>query len=164
VPADTSVPLQEFRLRPNDIPSLPSIGADVLLEHLKFSMRTQSSSTTGVVDLELLKQNAANTTTLAAGSTSNNLSINDIKISDETLQKVASEANIEVFALVRPMPSNHFTGVNIYLDEGRKRLKQVKRKKIPKEPNQPSTPFFVAPSLTHSCVVSFCPCHFLFVI
>jgi hypothetical protein len=102
VPADTSVPLQERTFRPPH----DTLG-DALLEHLKpsFAKRTDQS-----VDVELLKQEGLSTT--LAGSA-------DVPaVSDNTLQQVASEANVETFSLVHPTPTNNFTGINIYLDEG----------------------------------------------
>lgn len=108
IPSDTSQPLQELYYNPEEISNCDS--GDILLEHLKTVMNRAKASKDDI-DIELLKANTS--TTLA--STSNLL--NDIKLSDETLRQVASEANVEVFSLVRPMPSNKFTGVNIYLDE-----------------------------------------------
>lgn len=116
VPANTSQPLQELYIHSNEIQKYnKNGGGDILLEHLKTVMKTSTSSGKEQqhdIDVELLKKNSA--TTLA--STSNLL--NDVKISDETLYQVASEANFEIFTLVRPIPSNQFIGVNIYLDEG----------------------------------------------
>jgi hypothetical protein len=102
VPADTSIPLLELTFRPPH----DTMG-DALLEHLKpsFAKRPDQS-----VDVELLKQEGLATT--LAGSA-------DVPaVSDNTLQQVASEANVETFSLVHPTPTNNFTGVNIYLDEG----------------------------------------------
>jgi hypothetical protein len=102
VPADTSVPLQERAFRP----PRDALG-DALLEHLKPSFAKGQDQS---VDVELLKQEGLATT--LAGSA-------DVPtVSDATLQQVASEANVETFSLVHPTPTNNFTGINIYLDEG----------------------------------------------
>jgi len=50
-------------------------------------------------------------------------------VSTEALKAVAAQGSVEVFSLVRPVPSNNFVGVNIYLDEvgALKRLRLNKR-------------------------------------
>lgn len=94
VPADTSQPLQELTARRGTT-------GDILTEHLTAAFSKQQSD----VDISLLQSSAA-----LLGSA-------DASVSHESLQKVASQASVEVFPLVHPSPSNHFTGVNIYLDE-----------------------------------------------
>ena len=99
VPADTSRPLQELTVR---VPQTST--GDLLVEHLRQAFASNSSKT---VDISLLQ----------AQKTLVGLTGTPTSVSDETLQKVASEASVETFALVHPMPSNQFTGINIYLDE-----------------------------------------------
>jgi hypothetical protein len=104
VPADSSKPLQEltFICKQNG----KQHTGDQLIEHLKPAFRKKSGEH---VDVELLKEQA--TQTLAANTPTN-------LVSDATLQQVAAEANVETFTLVHPIPSNNFTSINIYLDEG----------------------------------------------
>jgi hypothetical protein len=105
VPADTSQPLQERTFQPN-----PTIPGDGLLLHLKQTEFAKKS--TQSVDVELLRQHGGSTTLAASAA--------DLPtVSDSTLQQIASEANVETFSLVHPIPSNNFTGINIYLDEGK---------------------------------------------
>jgi hypothetical protein len=104
VPADTSKPLRELTFHP-----LPGVPGDQLLQHLKPEFCKKSGEN---VDLELLKEQSSQT---LAGSANAPTSV-----SDATLQQVAGEANVEIFSLVHPIPSNNFTGINIYLDEGKK--------------------------------------------
>lgn len=101
VPADTSKPLQEFSFKASS-----GVPGDRLTDHLK-SIFTKKFDET--VDVELLKQQA--TQTLAG-------SADTPTVTDATLQEVAAEANVETFSLVHPVPSNNYTGINIYLDEG----------------------------------------------
>jgi hypothetical protein len=100
VPADTSKPLQELYFRPQS-----GTNGDLLVDHLKPAFRGKSSQ----VDLSLLQQQGAQTL-LGSGD-------GPSKVSDESLQKVAAEANIETFSLCQPNPKNKFTSVHIYLDE-----------------------------------------------
>ena len=104
VPADTSKPLQELQFQPD-----PDLAGDQLLEHLKAYFVSDSDAT---VDTELLRNQQSQQTLLAAvdGAATS--------VSDAALKKVASQANIETFSLVHPIPSNSFTGIQIYLDEG----------------------------------------------
>lgn len=104
VPADSSKPLQEltFTCKAKD----KQHPGDQLIEHLKPAFRKKSGEH---VDVELLKEQA--TQTLAMNAPTN-------VVSDSTLQQIAAEANVETFTLVHPIPSNNFTSINIYLDEG----------------------------------------------
>ena len=114
VPADTSVPLQELSFRPVlDAPG------DGLIEHLRSAEFTKKSDQ--AVDVELLKQHATQT---LAGST------DTPAVSDAALQQVAAQANVECFSLVRPIPSNNYTGINIYLDEGTRKVFELSANSI----------------------------------
>jgi hypothetical protein len=122
VPADTSKPLEELRFEPsifqfknppadsNDSTTPQRRGGDFLLQFLKPYFARKSGEN---VDIELLKKHSTSTT-LASSS----FLPNGGTVSDTTLQKVSDEAHIEVFSLVKPMSSNNFTGINLYLDEG----------------------------------------------
>jgi len=101
VPSDTSKPLEECQFQPR-----ANVPGDQLLEHLKPAFGKKSDET---VDTELLRT-AGGQQTLAG-------SVATPSVSDATLQQVAAEAHVESFTLVHPLPSNNFTGVNIYLDE-----------------------------------------------
>jgi hypothetical protein len=98
LPADGR-PMQELTFRPT-----PGVHGDLLMNHLKPAFRGKSSQ----VDLSLLQKQATQTL-VGSGDTA--------QVSTEALQKVAGEANVETFSLVRALPSNLFTGINIYLDE-----------------------------------------------
>jgi len=123
IPADTSRPLEELRLRTKPPP--PSTAAttadgsvDVLAEHLKATaFRTNGGAAdadAAEVDLSLLEQQS--TTTLASGNVAP-------QVSDETLRQVAKEGHVETFCLVRPGASSSTTtttttaGIQLYLDE-----------------------------------------------
>lgn len=118
VPSDRSKPLSEFRFRPSDYVRIDEQGqrggggGDFLLQHLKpaFSAKIKDNQT---IDIELLKKNTQTTLASSAGLATDS-------VSDETLRQVAADANIEVFSLVKPLPANDFTGINIYLDEGKR--------------------------------------------
>lgn len=99
VPADSSSPLQELWFKVS-----ASASSDQLLEHLRPAFAS------GSVDLELLRESSGATTLTASG---------EVKVSDEALRKVAEQGNVEVFALVHATSTNNFTGINIYLDEGK---------------------------------------------
>lgn len=99
IPADTSSPLQELSLK---VPA--SSSSDRLVEHLKPVFAS------GRVDLELLRESSGATTLTASG---------EAKVSDEALRKVAQQGNVETFSLVHATSTNNFTGINIYLDEGK---------------------------------------------
>lgn len=99
VPSNESLPMKEVAIR---VPTLSRTG-DVLLEELKPFIKALSKK----VDLNLLKNQAVKT----LGST------NVPNVSEQALMEVADQGNVEVFPLVKPMESNKFVGVNIYLDE-----------------------------------------------
>ena len=101
VPSDTSKPLEECQFQPRT-----NVPGDQLLEHLKPAFAKKSGET---VDTELLRAGGQQTTLAGSVATPS--------VSDATLQQVAAEAHVESFTLVQPIPSNNFTGVNIYLDE-----------------------------------------------
>jgi AraC-like DNA-binding protein len=96
VPHDASKPLQELSF------PVGKISGDALAEHLRPAFGGNSQS----IDLNLFKKQAA--TQLAA---------TDATVSEAALQQVAEEGNVETFTLVHPSPANHFTGINVYLDE-----------------------------------------------
>lgn len=106
VPHDESLPLKELSIKV----SQNRLGkGDLLIEELKPYFSALSKK----VDLSLFKKNQHGTKTL--GSTVDGS--DDIQVSEEALQKVAEEGQVEVFCLVHPMPSNKYQSVNIYLDE-----------------------------------------------
>jgi hypothetical protein len=100
IPADSSKPLQELLFRPQS-----GANGDQLVDHLKKAFRGKSSQ----VDLSLLQQQGAQTLMGSGDGPS--------QVSDESLQKVAAEANVETFSLCQPQPKNKFTSIHIYLDE-----------------------------------------------
>jgi hypothetical protein len=100
VPADTSKPMEELYFRPP-----ADLKGDLLVDHLKSAFRGKSSQ----VDLSLLQQQGAQTLMGSGDGPS--------QVSDDSLQKVAKEANVETFSLCQPNPKNKFTSVHIYLDE-----------------------------------------------
>lgn len=97
IPADTSKPLQEL-----SFPVYANATGDVLAEHLKPSFGGDSKN----IDMSLFQQQAAT-----------QLSATDATVSPQALEQVAQEGNVETFTLVHALPSNHFTGINMYLDE-----------------------------------------------
>jgi hypothetical protein len=101
VPADTSRPLQELTFTPSS--SLAS-GGDSLSVHLKAAFATNSEK----VDVSLLQQNTQQQLGTSEATPA---------VSEDTLKQVAKEGHVEVFNLVRDIPSNKFVGINIYLDE-----------------------------------------------
>jgi len=99
IPQDESLPLKELSVYTN-----PDRAGDILIDHLKPFFRTLSDK----VDVSLLKdQNEQYFGNNAMPST----------LSNEAIARVADEGQVEVFCLVRPVPSNKFTSINIYLDE-----------------------------------------------
>jgi hypothetical protein len=100
VPADTSKPLEELYFRPP-----AGANGDLLVDHLKKAFLGKSSE----VDLSLLQKQGAQTLMGSGDGPS--------QVSDDSLQKVAAEANVETFSLCQPNPKNKFTSVHIYLDE-----------------------------------------------
>jgi hypothetical protein len=102
VPHDTSKPLKELSfLRPKG--SVPTTG-DALAQHLAPFF----GSTAASLDLSLFENKSTSFIGSAGAPT---------EVSDKTLRKVAEQGNVEVFSLVRPCPSNKFTGIHMYLDE-----------------------------------------------
>lgn len=97
IPADTSNPLQEL-----SFPISSNQTGDALAEYLKPAFGKNAKN----VDMTLFQKQAAT----QLGST-------DATVSPEALQQVAQEGNVETFTLAHALPDNHFTGVNIYLDE-----------------------------------------------
>ena len=138
VPSDTTKPLEEFIFHPKHYQKKKNnnttnetlttttttimnygSGQDLLLEHLKPAFASSGDSGKGSIDIDLLKKHSTSTTLSSSlGNNNTNDSILPSTVSDETLRKVAAEANIEIFTLAKPTPSNDFTSVNIYLDEG----------------------------------------------
>lgn len=102
VPHDTSKPLKELTF---ECP-IKIMGQDALMEHLKPMFAAMGSGKD--MDLELFRENASHT----IGS-----SDSPGEVSEDTLKQVAAQGNVEKFSLVHPTASNHYTGVNIYLDE-----------------------------------------------
>lgn len=99
VPSNDSLPMKEVAIR---VPKESRAG-DVLLVELKPFIKALSKK----VDLNLFKNQATKT----LGST-------DVpQVSEKSLMDVADQGNVEIFSLVKPMESNKFVGVNIYLDE-----------------------------------------------
>jgi hypothetical protein len=103
VPHDTSKPLKELTF---ECPITMSNGTDSLMDHLKPIFAALGSSKD--VDLDLFRKNASQTI---------GTSDSPQDVSEDTLKKVAAQGNVEKFSLVHPTASNHYTGVNIYLDE-----------------------------------------------
>lgn len=100
VPADTTQPLQELTVRRGT-----TGGGDILTDHLISAFSKKQSD----VDVSLLQKQAQNALFGSADAPAS--------VSHESLQKVATQASVEVFSLVYPSPANKFTGINIYLDE-----------------------------------------------
>lgn len=102
VPHDESLPLKELTMK---VPkNRTGTNGDVLVDELKPFFKALSKK----VDMSLFQDQATKT----LGSSND-----DIQVSQETLQKVAEQGQVETFCLVHPMPSNKFQSVNIYLDE-----------------------------------------------
>lgn len=99
VPCNESLPMKEVAIR---VPKKSRTG-DVLLDELKPFIKALSKK----VDLSLLKDQT--TKTIGSAETP--------QVSEKALLEVADQGNVEVFPLVKPMASNKFIGVNIYLDE-----------------------------------------------
>mmetsp|Transcript_15647 Transcript_15647/g.21422 ORF Transcript_15647/g.21422 Transcript_15647/m.21422 type:complete len:361 (-) Transcript_15647:299-1381(-) len=101
IPHDDSKPMQQLSFR---LPKKSLGKGDALSNHLKPCF---GSSNGKDVDLSLLQDQA----TKQFGSSQTPT------ISQETLKSVAAQGSVETFALVHPVPSNKFVGVNVYLDE-----------------------------------------------
>lgn len=97
IPADTSKPLEEL-----SFPVSANQTGDALAEHLKPLFGANAKN----IDMTLFQKQAAT-----------QLLSTDATVSPEALAQVAQEGNVETFTLVHALPSNHFTGINIYLDE-----------------------------------------------
>lgn len=97
IPADTSKPLEEL-----SFPVSANQTGDALAEHLKSLFGSNAKN----IDMTLFQKQAAT-----------QLSSTDATVSPEALAQLAQEGNVETFTLVHALPSNHFTGINIYLDE-----------------------------------------------
>jgi len=102
VPHDESIPIRELATKVSKN-RLAKNSGDLLLKELKPYFSALSKK----VDLNLFQDQA----TKHFGSS------DAPQVSQEALQKVAEEGQVEAFALVHPTESNHYTTVNIYLDE-----------------------------------------------
>jgi len=102
IPTDESIPMKElkFKVNQNDVQNNKG---DLLLEYLKPFFSAMSKT----VDLSLLKDQATQQFGTEGAPA----------ISQDALKKVAQQGQVESFTLVHPIPSNKFTGVNLYLDE-----------------------------------------------
>lgn len=103
VPADPSKPMEEMSVATKS----ESNCKDLLVAHLKSKFRGGSGADDQQVDLSLLDESQRQT--LAASA--------DVKVSQSTLQSVAREGHVEVFALVHPTRETNYESVQIYLDE-----------------------------------------------
>lgn len=103
VPCDTSKPLQELSF-PGRGRRSKSVAGDELVEYLKPAFGGNSDK----IDLALFQQQGA----VQLGSSNA-----PAKVSEQALQQVASQGNVETFTLVNGTTSNHFTSVVLYLDE-----------------------------------------------
>lgn len=101
VPQDESLPMKELSMK---VPKNRNGRGDLLINELKPFFTALSKK----VDMSLFHDQATKT----LGSSGDN-----VKVSEEALQKVADQGQVETFCIVHPMPSNKFQGVNIYLDE-----------------------------------------------
>ena len=106
IPADTSKTFQDLSF---PCPPLGTGGvatSDPLATYLKRAFASGAEK----VDLSLMNKAGGGGSLLGSDGT-------PATVSDATLLQVAAEGNVETFALVHPIPSNKFIGVNIYLDE-----------------------------------------------
>ena len=101
IPCDDREPLTEIQLPVSDSESK---SGDQLLELLRIFFRSKKYESPGVV-AELRK-----TTPTYFGNA-------DVSVSDETLQNLTLQGNVEAFALTRPSESSGYCGVTLYLDE-----------------------------------------------
>ena len=78
---------------------------DLMPDHLKplFGVINKAS-----IDLTLFHEQASQHLSSEGAPTT---------ISDATMRKLAEEGQVETFCLVKPVPSNKHTSINIYLDE-----------------------------------------------
>lgn len=102
VPQDESLPMKEMTMM---VPKERLGSGDLLLDELKPFFTALSKK----VDVSLFGDQATKHFGSGDGE--------PVKVSEDTLRKVAEEGQVEKFSLVNPMPSNKFTSVNIYLDE-----------------------------------------------
>ena len=100
VPQNDSLPLKELNVK---VPISRINSGDVLMEELKPWFKALSKK----VDLNLFKDQA----------TKHFGSADAPSISEEALASVAEQGQVEAFCLVQPTESNHYTSINIYLDE-----------------------------------------------
>lgn len=108
VPHDETLPIKELSMKVPQTPSrLSAQSGDLLLDELKpfFSALAKANK----VDMNLFRDQA--TKTFGSGDESSST------VSEETLQKVAEQGQVETFPLVHATESNAFNAVNIYLDE-----------------------------------------------
>ena len=102
VPHDTSKPMKEMEMK---VYEEYKRAGDLMPDHLKplFGVINKAN-----IDLTLFHEQAAQ-----------HLSSEDAPstISDATMRKLAEEGQVETFCLVKPVPSNKHTSINIYLDE-----------------------------------------------
>jgi len=103
VPHNESLPMKELKMKVTK--NRVGKTGDQLIDELKPFFKALSKK----VDIKLFQDQATKT----LGSSNDG----DIQVSQETLQKVAEQGQVETFCLVHPMPSNKFQSVNIYLDE-----------------------------------------------
>jgi len=101
VPHDESLPLKELTMQ---VPKDRLGSGDLLVEELKPFFKALSKK----LDVSLFQDQAA--TTLGSSDT-------PVQVSENSLQEVADQGQVESFCLVHPMSSNKFRSVNIYLDE-----------------------------------------------
>lgn len=102
IPHDTSKEMKEMTLKVYDEYTR---AGDLLPDHLKelFGIIQKVN-----VDLTLFhKQAAQHLSSKGAPS----------QISDATMRELAEQGQVETFCLVKPVPSNNHTSINIYLDE-----------------------------------------------
>jgi hypothetical protein len=99
IPQDETLPLKELSVNT----SSDRVG-DILIEYLKPFFRDLSDK----VDVSLLKDQS--------DQYFGNNSIPST-LSDEAITRVVDQGQVEVFCLVRPVPSNKFISINLYLDE-----------------------------------------------
>lgn len=101
IPCDDKEPLTEIQLPASDSDSK---SGDQFLELLRIFFRSKKYESPGVV-AELKK----NTPTYFGNA--------DLKVSDETLQNLTLQGNVEAFVLTRPSETSGYCGVTLYLDE-----------------------------------------------
>jgi hypothetical protein len=104
IPHDETIPIRELATKvPESKHRLTKNSGDVLLQELKPYFSALSKK----VDLNLFKDQA----------TKHFGSADAPHVSEESMQKVVEQGQVESFALVHPTESNKYTSVSIYLDE-----------------------------------------------